>query len=138
MRVTRVYRFSASHRLHSLQLTESDNAELYGKCNNPYGHGHDYVVHVSVTGPVDETTGRVVDVGALDSYINERVVTPLHHKDMNADIKDFEVIVPTTENLTIAIQRRLLADWRDSFGGVQLERVFIEETPRNTFELRSA
>ena len=138
MRVTRVYRFSASHRLHARQLSADKNAELYGKCNNPYGHGHDYVLHISVAGVVDQKTGRVVDPGALDRYVAERVVAPLDHKDMNADVVDFRDTVPTTENLAIAIERRLLSDWKNRFGAIRLDRVFIEETPRNKFELRSA
>ena len=138
MRLTRVYRFSASHRLHSAVLSANDNAELYGKCNNPYGHGHDYVLHISVTGDVDEGTGRVVEAGALDRYVLERVVAPFDHKDMNADIADFVEDVPTTENLTIAIRQRLIEDWQKRMGEVRLDRVYLEETPRNKFELRNA
>jgi 6-pyruvoyltetrahydropterin/6-carboxytetrahydropterin synthase len=138
MRLTRVYRFSASHRLHASRLTAGANAELYGKCNNPHGHGHDYVLHISVAGGLDERTGRIVDPGALDRYVADRVLHPFDHKDMNADVGDFHDQVPTTENLTLAIQRRLLPDWRKHFGTLRLDRVFIEETPRNKFELRSA
>ena len=137
MRVTRVYRFSASHRLHARQLSADDNAGLYGKCNNPYGHGHDYVLHISIRGAVDENTGRVVNVAGLDRYVTERVLQPFDHRDMNIDVEDFQDAVPTTENLTAVIQRRLLTGWHDRFGEIRLDRVFIEETPRNTFELRT-
>ena len=133
MRLTRVYRFSASHRLHSPKLPNEANFELYGKCNNPHGHGHNYVVHVSVTGPVNKSTGRVIDPGALDRFVQERVIGPFDHKDMNADLPDFTEAVPTTENLAVAIAKRLGDGWNFD---ARLDSVFIEETPRNTFELR--
>lgn len=135
MRLTRVYRFSASHRLHSPSLTEAENAELYGKCNNPWGHGHDYVVHVSVAGEPDSVTGRIVSPALLDRYVQERVVAVFDHKDMNSDVPDFEG-VPTTENLALDVARRLEPGWNEQFGAVKLDRIFVQETPRNTFELR--
>jgi 6-pyruvoyltetrahydropterin/6-carboxytetrahydropterin synthase len=135
MRVTRTYRFSSSHRLHSDQLTADVNLELYGKCNNPFGHGHDYVVRVSVSGPVDESTGRVVSPGELDRYVHERVISVFDHKDMNIDVPDLQG-VPTTENLALDIGRRLREGWNVPFAGVTLDGIWIQETPRNTFELR--
>ena len=137
MRVTRIYKFAASHRLHSAQLPPELNFELYGKCNNPYGHGHNYAVHVSVSGDVDEITGRIIDLCALDRYVQDRVVNVFDHKDMNADVSDFQTVVPTTENLSIAIERRLRDAWPPRFGRARLERILIEETARNTFELRT-
>jgi 6-pyruvoyltetrahydropterin/6-carboxytetrahydropterin synthase len=137
MRLTRIYRFAASHRLHAKTLPPERNAELYGKCNNPYGHGHDYVLHVCVEGEVDPATGRIIDVGALDRYVRERVLEPFDHKDMNNDVDDFRDVVPTTENLAIAVERRLRSGWDVRFGAARLDRIFIEETARNTFELRS-
>lgn len=135
MRLTRVYRFSASHRLHAEPLSNTENQELYGKCNNPYGHGHDYVLHVTVQGSPDPGTGRIVNPGALDRYVNDRVLKVFDHKDMNADVPDFRG-VPTTENVATEIARRLNDQWSRSFAALQLERIFIRETPRNTFELR--
>ena len=133
MRLTRVYRFSASHRLHAAKLPNEANSELYGKCNNPYGHGHNYVLHVSVAGDVNTGTGRVIDPAALDRFVQQRVIEAFDHKDMNADVPEFAALVPTTENLAAAIAKRLEEGW--SFNA-RLARVFIEETPRNTFELR--
>jgi 6-pyruvoyltetrahydropterin/6-carboxytetrahydropterin synthase len=135
MRLTRVYRFSASHRLHSPSLGERENAELYGKCNNPFGHGHDYVLHVSVAGEPDLATGRIVIPADLDRFVNQRVVAVFDHRDINADVPDFDG-VPTTENLARDVARRLQADWKEHFGAAALDRVFVQETPRNTFELR--
>jgi 6-pyruvoyltetrahydropterin/6-carboxytetrahydropterin synthase len=137
IRLTRVYRFSASHRLHAANLSREDNFALYGKCNNPFGHGHNYIVHVSVSGGIDALTGRLVDIGMLDRYVHERVVDCFDHRDMNRDIDDFTSVVPTTENLAIAIDRRLRDGWGERFETARLERVLIEETPRNTFELRA-
>jgi 6-pyruvoyltetrahydropterin/6-carboxytetrahydropterin synthase len=74
MRVTRRYRFAASHRLHSAAFTEQQNRELYGKCNNPYGHGHDYVLDVTATGPVQAGSGQVVHIPTLDRLVSERVM----------------------------------------------------------------
>ena len=138
MRITRVYRFPASHRLHTDQLSEEFNFQLYGKCNNPYGHGHNYALHVSVSGDIDEATGRIVDLGVLDRYVYERVIDAFDHKYMNADIEDFKTTVPTTENVAIAVARRLRDDWKHSFRNTRLDGILIEETPRNTFELRMA
>jgi 6-pyruvoyltetrahydropterin/6-carboxytetrahydropterin synthase len=137
MRLTRVYRFPASHRLHSGTLSDTENDALYGKCNNPFGHGHNYVVHVSVYGDVDAANGRVIDIGALDRFVREQVIDPFDHRDLNVDVDDFQSMVPTTENLAIAIERRLKGRWREHFFNVSLERIKIEETPRNTFELRT-
>jgi len=132
VRVTRVYRFSASHRLHADSLSGEQNAELYGKCNNPYGHGHDYAIHISVRGVPHSNTGRVLNVGALDRYVTERLLTAYDHNDLNRDVPGF-VGVPTTENLAIDSDRRLRDAW--PFDTAELERVFIQETGRNSFEL---
>ena len=134
-RVTRSYRFAASHRLHSDELTSDQNRELYGKCNNPHGHGHDYVLRVSVSGSVDQMSGRVISPGALDSYVRQQVIEVFDHRDMNRDVRDFRG-VPTTENLALDVERRLRANWADTFASAALERVWLQETPRNTFELR--
>ena len=132
MRVTRVYRFAASHRLHAASLSCEQNSELYGKCNNPYGHGHDYVLHISVNGEPDARTGRVVDVGALDRYVHDRLLRLYDHSDLNADVPGFEG-VPTTENLAVDSDKRLREHW--PFGDAILDRVFIQETDRNSVVL---
>lgn len=134
MRVTRVYRFAASHRLHIPSLSTEENDRLYGKCNNPYGHGHDYAIHVSVSGEPDERTGRVVDIHALDRHVEDSLLRLYDHSDLNADVPGFEG-VPTTENLAFDSDRRLRERW--PFIGVVLDRVFIQETDRNSIELKS-
>lgn len=137
MRLTRRYRFSASHRLHSNLLTESANSRIYGKCNHPYGHGHDYVLEVSVRGPLDEATGRIVDLEALDALVASEVLAPFEHRYLNEEVEAFRTIVPTTENLGIEIRARLGRAWPAAFGvgGARLDRIRIEETKRNTIEI---
>lgn len=132
MRVTRVYRFAASHRLHSASLSSEQNVNLYGKCNNPHGHGHDYAIHISVRGEPDAQTGRLVNLGDLDRYVEDRLLRLYDHADLNADVPGFEG-VPTTENLALDSEKRLLSGW--PFPGARLDRVFIQETDRNSVEL---
>ena len=134
--LTRRYQFSASHRLHSGRLTDAENQELYGKCNNPYGHGHNYEVEVTVEGPVDAATGRVVDLETLDGFVRRHVTGPFEHRNLNKEIEEFQSLVPTTENLNLIIDRRLRSAWSSAFPGFQpaLKRIRIFETARNIFE----
>ena len=88
-RVTRRYEFAASHRLHAAALGEEENRRLYGKCNNPYGHGHNYVVEVSAHGPLDQATGSAVDAGRLDGLVAREVLEPFHQRNLNLDIAAF-------------------------------------------------
>lgn len=135
--LTRRYRFSASHRLHSASLSERENRELYGKCNNPHGHGHDYILEVSVGGAIDEAQGRVVDVEALDRLVSEHVLEVFDHKNLNSEIPEFARVAPTTENLASEIRRRLNGNWKAVFlgGTPALARIRLHETKRNVFEL---
>jgi 6-pyruvoyltetrahydropterin/6-carboxytetrahydropterin synthase len=137
MRLTRRYRFSASHRLHSHLLSQTENQRVYGKCNNPHGHGHDYVVEVRVKGPLDVATGRVVDLDTLDRLVSEWVLRPFEHRNLNIEVEDFRDLPPTTENLAVVIRERLKRAWRSAFGdsGPVLDRIRIEETKRNSIEL---
>jgi 6-pyruvoyltetrahydropterin/6-carboxytetrahydropterin synthase len=138
-RVTRRYQFSASHRLHSVELSEEENRTLYGKCNNPYGHGHNYVVDVSVRGPVDRETGRAVDAMRLDGLVREQVLGPFDHRNLNTEVAGFAAVVPTSENLGYEICRRLKRNWKHAFPGEwpKLEKIRIGETPRNIFEVEA-
>jgi 6-pyruvoyltetrahydropterin/6-carboxytetrahydropterin synthase len=125
----RRYRFSASHRLHSSKLSEKENHRVYGKCNNPHGHGHNYVVEVSVSGTVDPATGMIADLADLDGFVEREVIEPFDHKSLNEDVAAFRENVPTTENVCKEIFQRL-----KHFPKAKLERVRIEETGNNTFE----
>jgi 6-pyruvoyltetrahydropterin/6-carboxytetrahydropterin synthase len=138
MRVTRRYRFAASHRLHSDAFTEQTNRELYGKCNNPYGHGHDYVLDVTATGPVQPASGQVVHIPTLDRLVSESVLRDFDHRYMNADLGEFQALVPTSENIMRVIEGRLMARWSEVFPGEwpRLEGIRLRETKRNFFELK--
>ncbi len=139
MRVTRRYRFAASHRLHSAAFSEDENRELYGKCSNPYGHGHDYVLDVTAAGPVNPASGQVVHIPTLDRLVSEQVLKDFDHRYMNADLGEFKTLVPTSENIIQVIEDRLKARWADAFPGEwpRLEGIRLRETKRNVFELKS-
>lgn len=139
-RVTRRYKFAASHRLQSDRFTEGENQELYGKCNNPHGHGHDYVLEVCVSGPLDKISGQVVNVPALDRLVAAQVVDDFDHKYLNADVGEFQKLVPTSENILSVIEERLASKWRAVFPGEwpRLENIKLRETRRNLFELRAS
>jgi len=125
----RRYRFAASHRLHSEKLSETENGRVYGKCNNPYGHGHNYVVEVNVSGKVDPATGMIVNLADLDGFVEREVIEAFDHKSLNEEVPVFRERVPTTENLCLEIFERL-----KRFPLAKLERVRVEETANNAFE----
>ncbi len=125
----RRYRFAASHRLHSGQLSEEENQRLYGKCNNPHGHGHNYVLEISVSGKVDPATGMIANLADLDGFVEREVLELFDHRSLNEEVPAFRDKVPTTENLCVEIFRRL-----KSFSAAKLERVRVEETNNNSFE----
>jgi 6-pyruvoyltetrahydropterin/6-carboxytetrahydropterin synthase len=125
----RRYRFSASHRLHTAHLSEEENFRVFGKCNNPYGHGHNYVVEVSLSGDVDPATGMIANLADLDAFVQRHVLEDFDHRSLNEDVLAFRDTVPTTENVCIEIFQRL-----KSFPEAKLERVRVEETGKNSFE----
>jgi len=135
--LTRRYRFAASHRLHTPQLSEDENRQIYGKCNSPYGHGHNYSLEVTVTGPVDSATGMIANLGDLDPFVEREVIEPFDRKFLNEEVPAFRpdptqhsaANVPTTENVCREIFRRL-----EKFPTARLERVRIEETSKNSFQ----
>jgi 6-pyruvoyltetrahydropterin/6-carboxytetrahydropterin synthase len=135
--LTRRYHFAASHRLHTPVFSKEENARIFGKCNNPYGHGHNYVLSVTVHGHVDPHTGQVSVLETLDAYVNSRVLQHFASRNINLDVPAFQNLVPTTENLVLVIARMLDENWTDVFGtsGPRLSRVHVQETGRNSFEL---
>ena len=139
MRVTRRYRFAASHRLHSAAFTEEENRDLYGKCSNPYGHGHDHELDVTAVGPINPVSGQVVHLPTLDRLVSEQVITDFDHRYLNADLSEFKTLVPTSENIIRVIEDRLAACWPAAFPGQgpRLEGIRLRETKRNSFELKS-
>ena len=131
--LTRRYRISASHRLHSEEMSPDENRSTYGKCNNPHGHGHNYALEVTVSGPVDQSTGMVCNLVDLDGIVEREVVSRYHLGNLNV-MQEFAQTVPTTENLCIAIFEIL----QRGFHKAHLERVRLEETMMNSFEYAGA
>ncbi len=129
----RRYLLSASHRLHSEELSPEANVDAYGKCNNPRGHGHNYVVEVVVGGAVNPETGMVIDLAALDRVVGSRVLERFDHANLNLDPL-FEKSVPTTENLC----RTVFGLLRDALPDGDLEYVRVEETESNFFQCYEA
>src|SRR5579863_967668 len=127
--LSRRYLFSASHRLHSDSMSAEQNQETYGKCNNPFGHGHNYIVEVTVSGQVDEKTGMVCSLTDLDAFIEREVLNRYDHENLNT-LPEFAQQVPTTENLCMQIYEIV----HRSFRHAHLERVRLEETMMNAFE----
>jgi len=127
--LTRRYRFSASHRLHSSAMSEEENRRVYGKCNNPYGHGHNYALEVTVGGQVDPRIGMVCDLVELDEFVGREVLDRFGHENLNC-LEAFRRVVPTTENLCVEIYRRI----KRGFRAAAVEKVRLEETMMNSFE----
>ncbi|HWX53715.1 MAG TPA: 6-carboxytetrahydropterin synthase [Verrucomicrobiae bacterium] len=127
--LTRRYWFSASHRLHSESMSAEENIAVYGKCNNPHGHGHNYALEVTMSGPVDARTGMVCNLADLDVFVKDKILGRFGHENLNT-LAEFNAAVPTTENLCIAIYDVLAA----GFHHAQIEKVRMEETMLNSFE----
>jgi 6-pyruvoyltetrahydropterin/6-carboxytetrahydropterin synthase len=127
--LTRRYMFSSSHRLHSEALSDAENQSTYGKCNNPHGHGHNYFVEVTVSGPVAADTGMVCNIVDLDQCVRSEVLDRFDHENLNM-LSDFDGLVPTTEVLCERIYEILKREFRLA----HLEKVRLEETMMNSFE----
>ncbi len=136
---TRRYRLSASHRLHAPGLTDEQNRDTYGKCNNPYGHGHNYFVEITVVGPIDPESGFIVDLATLDALAQRELLDRFDGMHLNADSVFSGEFVPSTENLAIEVERifRREVPLLDVSGRLRLQQVRIEETGNNSFDLPS-
>jgi len=127
--LTRRYLFSASHRLHSDDMSAEENQTVYGKCNNPHGHGHNYCLEVTVSGQVDTRTGMVCNLADLDCFVREKILERFGHQNLNT-LAEFQGIVPTTENLCVEVFGVLQRDFRHA----QVDKIRVEETMLNSFE----
>lgn len=130
VRLTQQFEFSAAHRLHSNQLSSDENNRLFGKCNNRAGHGHNYVLEVTVSNQLDTDRGQVIELEEFESTVKRLVVDRLDHKHLNEDIDYFANVNPTVENIAIAIFEWLIGQ----FGDVKLEKVRVYETPKTWAE----
>ena len=133
--LTRAFDFAAAHRLHAPGLSDAENKEIFGKCDNPNGHGHNYGVEVTVIGDPDPVTGMMVDLSALDAVLDREVMARFDHKHLNLDTPDFADINPTSENVTVAIWNHLE---KTIPAPAKLYRVVVKETDRNFFEYYGA
>ncbi len=131
--LTRRYRFPAAHVLRLAALSDEENVQLYGPCANPNGHGHDYGVEVTVAGPVNPETGRIIERDVLDRIVKERVLDRFGHRPLNEDAL-FRGRVPTAENVALAIRSELERPLTDA-SGARLVRVRVVETRHNEFEV---
>jgi 6-pyruvoyltetrahydropterin/6-carboxytetrahydropterin synthase len=136
--LTRRYWFSASHRLHNQHFSDAENRSVYGKCANPYGHGHNYALEVTVSGRVDARTGMVCNLVDLDGLVNRQIIERFGHENLNT-LPQFARVVPTTENLCAEIYKMLssgFAGGKRVEGAIQakLEKIRLEETASNSFE----
>lgn len=133
--LTRRYRFSASHRLHSDAFSPEENQRLFGKCNNPYGHGHDYTLDVSVTGLADPVTGLLLRGSRLDELVQDKVLRVMSSRYLNLDVPEFQRVIPTTEHVVLVIRDLLLRHWSEYMRDHQchLRSVHVRETDRNSF-----
>jgi 6-pyruvoyltetrahydropterin/6-carboxytetrahydropterin synthase len=127
--LTRRYWFSASHRLHCADMTDEENRAVYGKCNNPHGHGHNYALEVTVAGPVDAKTGMICNLADLDEFVNREIIERFGHENLNT-LSEFQGVVPTTENLCVELYNILEKGFRQA----QIEKIRMEETMLNSFE----
>ncbi|MBN1542580.1 6-carboxytetrahydropterin synthase [candidate division KSB1 bacterium] len=125
--VTRRLHFSASHRLHCEQLDEETNREIYGLCNNPNGHGHNYELEVTVRGEPDPLTGMVIDLKELKEIVEQHIISRVDHTHLNADVDFLRGTVTTAENIVLAFWHIL----REKFPGNELVELKLYETPRN-------
>ena len=128
--LTRNYKFCCSHRLHNSKLSKQQNQQLYQECNNRFGHGHDYVLEVTLKGEIEPLTGMSCDLVFLDRTVKREVVNRYDHKHLNYDVPDFKGVVPTAENILIVIWQRLTKKLpRD-----RIYKLKLIETSNNYFE----
>jgi 6-pyruvoyltetrahydropterin/6-carboxytetrahydropterin synthase len=128
--VTKRLHFNAAHRVHNPALSDEENRRLFGKCNNPNWHGHNYVLDVSVAGPIDPTTGYVLDLGALKRLVEEHVLNVVDHRNLNLEVEFMRGVIPTAENIAVAFWQVLAPRVEPA----RLVRIVLWETPHNYVE----
>ena len=136
-RLTKRYCFSASHRLFTQQFSEERNLEIFGKCANPHGHGHNYYLEVSLSGDPDSRSSMNLSRKDFDQWVHHSVIERVDHTHLNTDIEAFSQLVPTAENILATIEQWLRDDWEKQFPGrtLNLDALRLEETPRNSFQI---
>jgi 6-pyruvoyltetrahydropterin/6-carboxytetrahydropterin synthase len=128
--VTRRLHFNAAHRVHNPALSDDENRRLFGKCNNPNWHGHNYILDVSVSGPVEDKTGYVIDLAKIKSVVQREVIDKVDHRNFNLEVDFMEGTIPTTENIIVGIWRVLEPNIKPG----RLTKLVLWETPNNYVE----
>jgi len=128
--ITRKMHFNAAHRLFNNEWSDENNEDVFGKCNNPYYHGHNYELEIKVIGKINPLTGFVVDVKELKRIVNDKVITPFDHRNLNVEVPDFQSLNPTVENIAKVIYDKILPE----LGGELELKITLYETPRNYAE----
>lgn len=128
VRLTRKYHFSTAHRLHSNQLSDEENLDIFGKCNNPYGHGHNYYLEVTLSGEQDPVTGMIADLAKMDQIVDREILQKFDHKHLNLDTEEFKELNPTSENVAVVIWKLLATKLPKLF------KIGLYETEKNYFE----
>ena len=128
--ITRRLLFNAAHRVHNPALSDAENQAIFGKCNNPNWHGHNYTLDVSVTGPVDERTGYVIDLAVVKGIVEREVVNKVDHRNFNLEVDFMHDVIPTTENIVVGMWRVLAP----ALEPARLTRLVLWETPHNYVE----
>ena len=128
--VTRRLHFNAAHRVHNPELSDEENQRLFGKCNNPNWHGHNYMLDVSVAGPIDTRTGYVMDLAALKRAVQEAVIEKVDHRNFNLEVDFMRGVIPTAENIVVGCWRVLEPRVKPA----RLVRLVLWETPNNYVE----
>jgi 6-pyruvoyltetrahydropterin/6-carboxytetrahydropterin synthase len=128
IQLTRKYHFSAAHRLHSNQLSDVENREIFGKCNNPHGHGHNYILEVTVEGEIDPITGMVINLAELDQAVDQEIIKKFDHSHLNLDTEEFSELNPTAEVMTVVFWELLQSRLPN------LYKIGLWETSKNYFE----
>jgi 6-pyruvoyltetrahydropterin/6-carboxytetrahydropterin synthase len=128
--VTRRLRFNAAHRVHNPALSDEENLALFGKCNNPNWHGHNYILDVSVIGALDSRTGYVIDLSRVKQIVEDSVIRHVDHRNLNLEVDFLRDVIPTTENIVVAFWRVLEPALRPA----RLSKLVLWETVNNYVE----
>jgi len=131
--ITRRLQFNAAHRVHNPALSDAENKALFGKCNNPNWHGHNYTLDVSVSGPVDEKTGYVVDLGHIKRVVEREVIDKVDHRNFNLEVDFMQGVIPTTENIVVAMWRVIEPAMRPA----KLAKLVLWETQNSSVEIEA-
>lgn len=130
-KITKRMTFCAGHRLYNPQLSDEKNLEIYGPCSHPGGHGHNYILEVTVSGAIDPKTGMIINLRSMKEIISREIIAKVDHKNLNSDVDFMRGIIPTTENFAAEIWKIL----DRSFGGELLQKIMLRETENNCVEI---